>query len=218
MTESTSSPLPHSSARIRVLAVDDHPMMRDGIASTLRAHPDIEFAGEASNGREAITQFRALRPDVMLLDLNMPEVDGLQAMTAIRAEFPNARIVVLTTYKGDVLAQRALKAGALGYLLKSSLRKELVSAIRAAHNGKRYVPAEVAMEIAEHVGDEELSAREIEILRSVATGLSNKQIAERIGISDETVKTHLKSTFAKLNVSDRTHAIAVALTRGIFSL
>lgn len=210
--------LPPSNVRIRVLAVDDHPMMREGIASSLRAQPDMEFVGEASNGREALEQFRALRPDVTLLDLNMPEVDGLQALISIRKEFPNARIVVLTTYRGDVLAQRALKAGALGYLLKSSLRKELVSAIRSAHSGKRHVPPEIAQDIAEHVGSEELSPREIEVLRRVAAGLSNKDIAAEIGISNETVKTHLKSAFEKLNVRDRTHAIAIAISRGFFQL
>jgi DNA-binding NarL/FixJ family response regulator len=206
------------SQRIRILAVDDHPMMRDGIASSLRAQSDMELAGEAVNGREAIEQFRTLRPDVTLLDLNMPEVDGLAALVSIRKEFPQARIVVLTTYRGDVLAQRALKAGALGYLLKSSLRKELIGAIRAAHLGKRFVSAEVAVDIAEHVGTEDLSSREIEILRGVAAGLSNKQIAAQAGITDETVKTHLKSAFGKLNAKDRTHAIAIAITRGIFQL
>ena len=207
-----------TSSRIRVLAVDDHPMMLYGITSSLAGQPDMECVGEASNGREALEQFKALRPDVTLLDLNMPEVDGLQALIAIRNEFPQARIVVLTTYKGDVLAQRALKAGALGYLLKSSLRKDLMAAIRAAHAGKRYVPPEIAVDIAEHVGAEELSAREVEVLRQVAQGFSNKQIGAQIGISDETVKTHLKSAFAKLNVSDRTQAIAVAVSRGIFQL
>lgn len=207
-----------TSSRIRVLAVDDHPMMLYGITSSLAGQPDMECVGEASNGREALEQFRALRPDVTLLDLNMPEVDGLQALIAIRKEFPQARIVVLTTYRGDVLAQSALKAGALGYLLKSSLRKDLMTAIRAAHAGKRYIPAEIALDIAEHVGDEELSAREIQILRKVAQGFSNKQIGAQIGISDETVKTHLKSAFAKLNVGDRTQAIAVAVARGIFQL
>ena len=204
--------------RIRVLAVDDHPMMLDGIASSVRAQPDMELVGQATNGREALEQFRVLRPDVTLLDLNMPEVDGLQALLSIRNEFPQARVVVLTTYKGDVLAQRALKAGALGYLLKSSLRRELVGAIKAAHVGKRFVSTEVAVGIAEHVGVEDLSPREIEILRGVAAGLSNKQIAAQIGLSDETVKTHLKSVFGKLNVRDRSHAIAIALARGIFQL
>jgi two-component system, NarL family, response regulator len=193
-------------------------MMLDGIASSLRAHSDMELVGEASNGREAIEQFRTLRPDVTLLDLNMPEVDGLQALISIRKDNSQARVVVLTTYRGDVLAQRALKAGALGYLLKSSLRKELVGAIRAAHLGKRFVSTEVAVDIAEHSGSEDLSLREIEILRGVAAGLSNKQIAAQAGISDETVKTHLKSAFGKLDVRDRTHAIAIAITRGIFQL
>jgi DNA-binding NarL/FixJ family response regulator len=207
-----------TSSRIRVLAVDDHPMMLYGIATSLAGQPDMQCVGEASNGREALEQFKALRPDVTLLDLNMPEMDGLQALIAIRNEFPQARIVVLTTYKGDVLAQRALKAGALGYLLKSSLRTELMTAIRAAHAGKRYVPTEIALDIAEHVGTEELSAREVEILRKVAQGLSNKQIGAQIGIAEETVKSHLKSAFAKLNVRDRTEAIAIAVSRGIFQL
>jgi DNA-binding NarL/FixJ family response regulator len=204
--------------RIGVLVVDDHPMMRDGIASTLRAQSDMECVGEAGNGREAIDQFVRLRPDVMLLDLNMPDLNGLEALRVIREQFPDARVVVLTTYNGDVLANRALKAGALGYLLKSSLRTDLVGAIRAAHHGRRYVPAEVAVVIAEHVGTEELSPREIEILRRIASGLSNKEIANELGISDETVKTHLKSAFSKLHVNDRSHAIAIAMERGIFQL
>lgn len=204
--------------RIRVLIVDDHPMMRDGIASTLRVQPDMEIAGEAADGREAIERFGALRPDVMLLDLNMPGLNGLDALKSIRTQFPDARVVVLTTYKGDVLANRALKAGALGYLLKSSLRTDLIGAIRAAHEGKRYVPPEVAVTLAHHLGSEELSPREIEILRYIATGLSNKEIAHELGVSDETVKTHLKSVFTKLHVSDRSHAIATAMERGIFEL
>lgn len=204
--------------RIRVLVVDDHPMMRDGIASTLRAQQDMEFAGEAANGREAIEQFARLRPDVMLLDLNMPEMNGLEALKTVRASFPDARVVVLTTYKGDVLANRALKAGALGYLLKSSLRAELINAIRGAYEGKRYVPSEVAASIAQHLGSEDLSPREVEILRRIAGGLSNKQIALELGVSEETVKTHLKSAFSKLHVSDRSHAIAIAMERGIFQL
>ncbi len=193
-------------------------MMRDGIASALRAQPDMEFAGEANDGREALEKFRRLRPDVTLLDLNMPEMNGLDALHRIRAEFPDARVVVLTTYKGDVLANRALKAGALGYLLKSSLRTDMVGAIRAANDGRRYVPAEVAVALAEHMGTEDLSPREVEILRHIAAGLSNKEIANELGISDETVKTHLKSVFSKLNVSDRSHAIAIAIERGILQL
>jgi DNA-binding NarL/FixJ family response regulator len=204
--------------RIRVLVVDDHPMMRDGIATALRAQLDLEVVGEANDGREAIEKFQALRPDVTLLDLNMPEMDGLQALVGIRQSFPDARIVVLTTYKGDALANRALKAGALGYLLKTSLRTDLVNAVRAAHAGQRYVPAEVAMAIAGHLGSKDLSPREIEILRKVASGLSNKQIAKQLGVSDDTIKAHLKSAFDKLNVNDRSHAVARALERGIFQL
>jgi DNA-binding NarL/FixJ family response regulator len=203
---------------IRVLTVDDHPIMREGIVAALRTQGDLECVGEASNGREAIEQFRALKPDVTLLDLNMPEMDGLAALEAIRSEFSDARIVVLKTYKGDALVNRALKAGARGYLLKSSLRKELVGAIRAAHAGRRYVPAEVAVSLAEHLGSEELSAREIEILRQLAAGHSNKEIANALNVSDETVKTHLKGIFSKLNVGGRTHAISVALERGILLL
>ena len=204
--------------RIRLLIVDDHPMMRDGIASAVRNQQDMEVVGEASDGREAIEKVRSLRPDVTLLDLNMPEMNGLEALQRIRTEFPDARVVVLTTYKGDVLANRSLKAGAMGYLLKSSLRTDMVGAIRAAHDGRRYVPAEVAVTLAEHMGSEDLSPREVEILKRIAAGLSNKEIANELGISDETVKTHLRSAFAKLNVNDRSHAIATAMERGIFQL
>jgi DNA-binding NarL/FixJ family response regulator len=205
-------------SRIRLLIVDDHPMMRDGIASAVRTQQDMEIAGEASDGSEAIQKFRALRPDVTLLDLNMPVMNGLDALQQIRAEFSDARIVVLTTYKGDVLANRALRAGALGYLLKSSLRTDMVGAIRSAYESRRYVPAEVAVALAEHMGTEDLSPREVDILRRIAAGMSNKEIAREFGISDETVKTHLKSAFAKLNVNDRSHAIATAMERGIFQL
>lgn len=193
-------------------------MMRDGIGTALRAQPDLEVVGEANNGREAIEMFQALHPDVTLLDLSMPEMDGLKALIAIRESFTDARIVVLTTYKGDALANRALKAGALGYLLKTSLRTDLVNAVRSAHAGQRYVPAEVAMAIADHLGTKDLSPREIEILRNVACGLSNKQIARQLGVSDDTIKAHLKSAFEKLNVNDRSHAVALALERGIFQL
>jgi len=210
--------MPLTTSSIRVLVVDDHPVMRDGIASALRAQPDMQFAGEAGNGHEAIERFRALQPDVTLMDLNMPEMNGLDALQAIRSEFRDARIVVLTTYNGDVLAKRALKAGALGYLLKSSLLTDMVGAIRAAHSGRRWVPAEIALALAEHMGSEELSPREIEILRHIAGGLSNRQIAQELQVSDETVKTHLKNAFSKLNVNDRSHALAVALSRGIFQL
>jgi len=193
-------------------------MIRDGIATAIRAQADMEFAGEASNGREALDRFRALRPDVTLLDLNMPLMNGVDALRAIREEFPDARIVVLTTYKGDVLAVRALKAGALGYLLKSSLRKELLSAVRAAHQSRRYVPSEVALAIAEHVGAEELSERELDVVRRVSAGLSNKEIAAQLSLSEETVKTYMKSLMSKLGASDRSHAVAIAIERGILDL
>jgi DNA-binding NarL/FixJ family response regulator len=212
------SPVQSSEHRIRVLAVDDHPMLREGIAGAVAAQPDMEVAGEASNGREALEKFRTLRPDVTLMDLNMPQMNGVDTICAIRDEFPDARIVVLTTYKGDVLALRALQAGALGYLLKSSLRKELLEAIRAAYQGRRHVPAEVALAIAEHVGSETLSEREIEVLRRVAGGLGNKEIAAQLSVAEETVKTHMKSILSKLQASDRTHAITIALDRGILDL
>src|SRR5215470_16547804 len=184
-TSAMDKSTPPSSNRIRVLAVDDHPMILDGIAAAVRAQPDMDFAGEANNGHEAIEQYRSLRPDVLLLDLNMPVMNGVDALNRIREEFPKARVVVLTTYKGDALAVRALKAGALGYLLKNSLRKELLTAIRAAHQGRRYVPAEIAQVIAEHVDAEDLSERELEVVRGVASGLSNKEIAAQMTLSEE---------------------------------
>jgi two-component system, NarL family, response regulator len=204
--------------RIRVLSVDDHPMIRDGIAAAVGAQPDMQIVGEAGNGREALEQYRTLRPDVTLLDLNMPDVNGVDAINAIRTEFPDARIVVLTTYTGDVLALRALKAGAQGYLLKSSLRKELLGAIRDVHRGRRHIPAEVALAIAEHVGAEDLSEREIDVIRRVATGLSNKEIGAHLSISEQTVKTYMKSILSKLDANDRSHAITIALERGFIDL
>lgn len=211
------TPVPQP-GRIRVLAVDDHPMIRDGIAAAVRAESDMEFAGEGSNGREAIYQHRTLRPDVTLLDLNMPLMNGVDALHAIREESPEARIVVLTTYRGDALAVRALKAGAMGYLLKSSLRKELLSAIRAAHEGRRYVPTDVAAAIAEHVGAADLSDREMDVVRRVAAGLSNKEIANQLALSEETVKTYMKSLMTKLKANDRSHAVAIAMERGLLDL
>jgi DNA-binding NarL/FixJ family response regulator len=174
--------------------------------------------GQASNGREAIESFRQHRPDVTLMDLRMPDMSGIEAITAIRAEFPSARIIVLTTYAGDVLAAGALKAGASGYLLKNLVRKELIETIRAVHAGKRRVPPEIAMEIAEHVGKDALSVREIEVLRRVAAGKSNKLIAAELDISEGTVKTHMKSILPKLDASDRTHAVMIALKRGILDV
>jgi DNA-binding NarL/FixJ family response regulator len=203
---------------IRVLVVDDHPVLRDGVAAILENQTDMTMVGEARDGSEAIERFRALRPDVTLMDLQMPGTNGLDAITAIRAEHPAARIIVLTTYSGDVQAVRALKAGAVGYLLKSSLRTELIDAIHNVHRGQRHVHRDVADEIALHVVDEALTEREIAILRLVSIGKANKQVASELGLSEETVKGHMKSIFSKLDVADRTHAVTVAARRGIIEL
>ena len=206
------------SASIRILVVDDHPVIREGIASILEDRSDMSIVGEAHDGSEAIARFQDLKPDVTLMDLQMPRVSGLEAIVAIRSEFAQARILVLTTYAGDVQAVRALKAGATGYLLKSSLRTELIDAIHDVHRGKRHLDREVAAEIAFHVVDDQLSEREIEVLRLVAVGKANKEIARAMSLSEETVKAHLKSIFAKLDVSDRTHAVTIAARRGIIEL
>jgi DNA-binding NarL/FixJ family response regulator len=203
---------------IRILTVDDHQLLREGIAAVLEGQPDMVLVGQASNGREAIESFRQHRPDVTLMDLRMPDMSGIEAITAIRAEFPNARIIVLTTYAGDVQAAGALKAGASGYLLKNLVRKELLETIRVVHAGKRRVPPEIATEIAEHVADDALTEREIEVLRRVAAGKSNKVIAAELDISEGTVKTHMKSILPKLDASDRTHAVMIALKRGILDV
>jgi DNA-binding NarL/FixJ family response regulator len=203
---------------IRVLSVDDHPMLRDGIAALIASQPDLQMVGEASDGREAVEQFRKHRPDITLMDLQMPEMNGIDAIDAIRAEFPQARIIVLTTYAGDVQATRAMKAGARGYLLKNLLRRELLDTIRAVHAGqKRLVPA-VAAELAEHSTDEFLTAREIEVLRLIGTGNANKEIAALLSITEETVKGHVKNILAKLGAKDRTHAVTIGLRRGIVQL
>jgi DNA-binding NarL/FixJ family response regulator len=207
-----------SDLKIRILVVDDHPVLRDGVAALLANQTDMTMVGEANNGREAIERWRELRPDVTLMDLQMPGMNGVDAIGAIHAEHPQARIIVLTTYAGDVQAVRALRAGAAGYLLKRSLRTELVDAIRDVHRGQRHVHRDVAGEIAVHVADEPLSEREVAILRQVSIGQANKQIALRLGLSEETVKGHLKSIFAKLDVADRTHAVTVAVRRGIIEL
>ncbi|MEJ1095579.1 MULTISPECIES: response regulator transcription factor [unclassified Pseudoxanthomonas] len=205
-------------SKIRVLVVDDHPVLRDGVAAILENQTDMTMVGEARDGSEAIERFRALRPDVTLMDLQMPGMNGVDAIAAIRSEHPGARIIVLTTYAGDVQAVRALKAGAVGYLLKSSLRTELIDAIHNVHRGQRHVHRDVADEIALHVVDESLTEREVAVLRLVSIGKANKQIGSELGLSEETVKGHLKSIFAKLDVADRTHAVTVAARRGIIEL
>ena len=206
------------SGSIRVLTVDDHQLLREGIAAVIESQEDMTLVAQASNGREAVESFRRLRPDVTLMDLRMPDMSGIEAITAIRSEFRDARIVVLTTYAGDAQAAAALRAGAVGYLLKSLVRKELLETIRAVHSGKRRVPPEIATEIAEHVADDALTAREVEVLRRVAAGKSNKLIAAELDISEGTVKTHMKSILPKLDASDRTHAVMIALKRGILDL
>lgn len=203
---------------IRVLSVDDHPYLREGIAALVRNQSDMELIGEASNGIEAIEQFRTHRPDVTLMDLQMPAMNGIDAMEAIRLEFPEAKFIVLTTYAGDVHAIRALKAGARAYLLKASLRRELLETIRAVHAGRRRVQPEVAADMAEHASDDLLTSREIDILRLVAGGNSNKEIASRLFITEETVKGHVKNIMSKLGANDRTHAVTIALKRGIMEL
>lgn len=203
---------------IRILTVDDHPLLRDGIAAVFSGQEDMTLVGQASDGREAIESFRQLRPDVTLMDLRMPDMSGIEAIGAIRAEFPHARIIVLTTYAGDAQAAAALKAGAAGYLLKNMVRKELIETIRDVHAGKRRIPPEIATEIAEHVADDALTNREIQVLQRVAAGKSNKLIAVELAISEGTVKTHMKSILPKLDASDRTHAVMIALKRGILDL
>jgi len=204
--------------RIGLLAVDDHPILRQGLAALLANEPDMHLIGEAATGREALEQFRLLRPDVTLLDVQMPEMDGIEAIEAIRAEFPSARIIVLTTYAGDVLAQRALKAGAQGYVLKGLLRKELIDAIRAVHSGLKRVNPDIATQIAHHTADDALSEREVEVLRLVAVGNSNKRIGAHLSISEETVKGHVRSILGKLGAEDRTHAVTLGISRGIIQL
>ena len=203
---------------ISVLLVDDHPLLREGVAAVIQLQPDMKLVGEAENGREAVELFRQTLPDVTLMDLQMPLMGGVEAIEIIRAESPAARILVLTTYTADVLALRAMKAGAAGYLLKSSLRKELVDTIRAVHAGRRHVSPEVADEIAVHAVDDQLSDREISILNLIANGHSNKAIAPTLSISEETVKSHLKNIFLKLDVADRTHAVTMAVRRGFIQL
>jgi DNA-binding NarL/FixJ family response regulator len=203
---------------IRVLAVDDHPVLRQGIAGLIAGQLDMRLVGEASNGREAIQQFRGLHPDVTLMDLQMPEMNGIDAINAIRGEFPEARIIVLTTYAGDVQALRAMKAGARGYLLKNLLYKELLDTIRAVHAGKKTLSPEISYQLAEHATDEALSAAEISVLRLIAAGNGNKQIAHQLSVTEETVKGRVKNILSKLGANDRTHAVLIGLKRGIIEL
>jgi len=206
------------SAQIRILAVDDHVLVRQGISVLLGTEPDMTLVAEASNGREAIQQFRAHRPDVTIMDLQMPEMNGLDAITAIRGEFPDAKIIVLTTYKGDVQILRALKAGAQGYLLKNTIHKELLDTIRAVHAGKKALSPEASYEIAEHATDDALTPAEINVLRLIAAGNANKQIADQLSITEETVKGRVKNILSKLGANDRTQATMIGLKRGIIEL
>ena len=203
------------SGTIRILAVDDHPVFRQGIAGLIEGQPDMIMVGEASNGREAIQQFRAQRPDVTLMDLQMPDMNGLDAIIAIRNEFPHARIIVLTTYTGDIQVLRALKAGAQGYLLKNLLHKELLETIRAVHAGKKALSPEASHEIASHATDDDLTPSEVAVLRLIAAGNANKQIADQLSVTEETVKSRVKNILSKLGANDRTHAAMIGLKRGI---
>jgi DNA-binding NarL/FixJ family response regulator len=200
------------------MTVDDHPLLREGIAALISTQVDMSLVAEASNGREAIEQFRSHRPDVTLMDLQMPDMSGIDAMIAIRSEFPDARIIVLTTYVADSLCQRAMKAGAQAYILKGNVRKDLLDTIRAVFAGKKYIDAEAAFELAGHAADEPLTEKEIRVLSLIAAGNSNKLIADQLSISEETVKGHVRSILAKLGANDRTHAVTLGLKRGIIEL
>ena len=203
---------------IRILSVDDHPLLREGIAMLIENQPDMVLVAQAATGREAIEQFRQHRPDVTLMDLRLPDISGIDALIAIRSESPHACVVMLTTFEGDVEIQRALEAGARGYLLKTAPAKELVEVIRQTHAGKKRIPAEVAAQLVEHMGDESLTPREVEVLKYLAEGNRNKDIGEQLFISEETVKVHIKHIMEKLDANDRTQAVAIAIRRGIIQL
>jgi DNA-binding NarL/FixJ family response regulator len=207
----------NTDAPIRVLAADDHPLLREGIAALIGTQRDMQLVAEAATGRETVERFRAVRPDVTLLDIQMPEMSGIDALIAIRSEFPTAKVIILTTYGGDVLAQRALKAGAYAYVLKGLVRKELLETIRAVHVGQKRIHPDVATELAAHIGEVALSEREIEVLKLVAAGNSNKEIGARLNITEQTAKAHMKRIVAKLGANDRTHAVTLALNRGFLT-
>ena len=207
-----------SQASIRVLCVDDHPLLREGISAIVDNQPDMVLVAQAAAGREAIQKFREHQPDVTLMDLRLPDMSGIDALIAIRADFPDARIVMLTTFEGDVEIQRSLEAGARGYLLKSMPPKELVEGIRQVHAGKKQIPPQLAAQLAEHLGDEDLTPREMEVLRHIAGGNRNRDIADRLFITEETVKVHIRHIMEKLGAADRTQAVAIAIRRGIIQL
>jgi DNA-binding NarL/FixJ family response regulator len=203
---------------IRILTVDDHPLLRKGIATLVNAEPDMKLVGEASNGQEAIESFRLHRPDVTLMDIQMPSFNGIEATSAIQSEFPDARIIVLTTYTGDAQVLRALKAGARAYILKGHVHRELLETIRAVHAGQKRIPPDVAAQLAEHATDDELTSREIDVLRLIAAGNSNKLIADQLSIGEATVKSHVTNILSKLGANDRAHAVTIGLKRGIIEL
>jgi two-component system, NarL family, response regulator len=215
--ERTAEPM-STSAPIRILVADDHPLLREGIAALIAEHSGLHLVGEAASGREAVERFRALQPDVTLMDLQMPGMGGIEAIEIIRREFPAARIIVLTTYAGDVLAQRALRAGAQAYVLKGLVRKDLLEVIQAVHGGLKHIQADIAMQLAAHIGGAPLTSREVEVLTLIGSGNSNKRIGLVLSINEDTVKGHVKSILSKLEARDRTHAVTLALRRGILQL
>jgi DNA-binding NarL/FixJ family response regulator len=203
---------------IRIMTADDHPLLRQGIAALISTQPDLELIAEACDGEEAVAQFRLHRPDVTLMDLQMPNVNGTEAISRIRSEFPDAKILVLSTYAGDVQILRAIKAGARGYLLKGNVRTELLEAIRTVHAGRKRIPSEIAAELADHAADDQLSSREIDVLHLIGAGNANKQIADKLSIGETTVKNHISNILSKLGANDRAHAFIIALQRGIIDL